>query len=556
MPAERHQSERVEAHEGVDTMRSNVEDLEAKGGETHIAGPALDRRDLMKLGAGAVLAALAGPGANAQEEARTRADEGGERRTNPVLPGARTGAGYKNNAGRISGNGPMDRTSQQLVSFVTSFSESKLTEPALAGLGTYLVDSMAALIAGFETDSGRIGARLGRMTRCEMKSSILGYGVETSPNLAALANAIMIRHKDYNDMGPGSHSSVIVPGLLAVGEALHSTGPQVLAAVALGVELLNAFGQAEPKLEAQGVHWDTKYDGIATALAVGKLLGLNEDKLANALSLALVPHIPLFVSHVGALSHFKNMHAAISIHDGVFAALLAREGMTGPAQPFEERGGLFDSVTGPYKELRLPVSREGRLTVENMSLKRFPTDGDHQALLTDGIPAVRAWAKVDEIESINFEIPFGHWQENADPPKWDPHNSETADHSLPYVMAVALMNGEIYLSDYTPERYLKDASIRQVMQKITCTGNSEFGFHRSRITVRKKSGEQLVKDVFEYRPMSNDEVVRKLQRVCAYMSVSDEQRDRALANWSHLERVRDIADPIRDLAHFGKPLPL
>jgi len=535
-------------------MKSMKDDVEKDEGAED-SGFALDRRDLMKLGAGAIMTALGGPAATAQDPAKGKAKGEGQRNSGPVLPSAKTSAGYKNDAGRISGNGPMDNTSRQIVSYVSSFSESNLTAPVLAGLRTYLVDSMAALIAGFETDSGRIGARIGRMTHSELKSTVLGYGVITAPNIAALANSTMIRHKDFNDMGPGSHSSVIVPGILAIGEALHSTGPQVLAAVAMGVELLNGLAQAERKIEGQGVHWDTKYHGVVTALAVGKLMGLDEDRLANALSIGLVPHMPLFVSHVGALSHFKNMHAAIQIHDGVFAALLAREGMTGPAQPFEERGGLWDTVTGPFQELRLPVNPK-QLTVENMSLKRFPSDGDHQAILTEAIPAIREWAKVEDIASIDFEIPFGHWQENADPPKWDPRNSETADHSLPYVMAVALTDGEVYLSDYTPKRYLEDAAIRQLMQKITSRGNLEFDFHRSRVTVRKKSGEVLVKDVFQYKPMTYDEVIAKFKRVCAYMSVSDTQRDRALATWSNLQQVHDIAEPMRDLANFGKPLPL
>src|ERR1019366_6906291 len=177
---------------------------------------------------------------------------------------------------------------------------------------------------------------------------------------------------------------------------------------------------------------------------------------------------------VGALSHWKGCHSAMSVRNGVYAALLAREGMTGPAQPFEGRSGMWDKLTGPFKELRLPYSPDGQLAVENFRLKRYPAEGNAQALLQQAIPAIRGFAKVDDIASINIEMAFGAWQEIADPPKWDPRNRETADHSMPYMVAVALTDGEVYLSSFTPKRYLEDASLRQLMQKITCQANPEF----------------------------------------------------------------------------------
>jgi 2-methylcitrate dehydratase len=294
---------------------------------------------------------------------------------------------------------------------------------------------------------------------------------------------------------------------------------------------------------------------LATALAVGKLMKLNEDKLANALSIAFVPHLPMFVSHVGALSMWKGCHSAMGVRNGVYAALLAREGMTGPAQPFEARGGWFDN-NGAFKQLRLPANPDGQLGIENFRLKQFPAEGSTQGTL-ELIPSIREWTKVDEIASIRVEVPFNCWQEVGDPPKWDPQNRETADHSLAYLIAVALTDGEIYLSSFKPERYLHDASVRQLMQKITVRPNPEFkADNRSRLTLRKNSGEQLVKDAFDYRDVTHDDVIAKFNRICAYTSVSNEQRDRALATWPNLRKVQDIAEPMREMANFGKPLPL
>src|SRR5262249_31718237 len=159
--------------------------------------------------------------------------------------------------------------------------------------------------------------------------------------------------------------------------------------------------------------------------------------------LALVPHMPMSVTHVGVLSHWKGCHSSEAVKCAVWACLLAREGMTGPAQPFEARNGLFDHL-GAYKKFNLPMSSDGRLVVEKMDFKRTPSEGSSQAIL-EVIPQFKAWTKPEDVTSIEIEMAFGGWQEIADPPKWDPRNRETADHSLPYMVARALMDGEIYL---------------------------------------------------------------------------------------------------------------
>ena len=509
--------------------------------------PEFGRRDLMKMGASAAMTALVSQTATAEDPPS---------RSVAVM----TQSGWKNDSGRSSGNGPMDATSRQLVKFVSSFSEAKMSDRLVDALGYRMVDAIGCIIAGFESEPARVCARIARMNQSPLKSTVLGYGVTTTPEAAAFANSCMVRHTDFNDGALGGHNSVMIPGVLAVGEALHSTGLQVLGAVALAYEFEGALAVAGQKLEGPGgIHgWDAPYEGLATALAVGKLMGLNEDQLGNALSIAVV-NVPMNVPHTGALSMWKGCHSAISVRTGVFAALLAREGMTGPSWPFEGRNGMWDNVTGPF-ELRLPASPDGQMVIEKVDtgtsatgFKRYPAEGNSQAVL-EIIPEIREWTKAEDIASIRVDMPA--LEEIADPPKWDPRNRETADHSMAFLMAVALTDGEVYLSSFTPKRYVEDGAIRQLMQKVTCWQNLDYKGHRMRITVRTKTGGELVKDVFKEKPMLHEEINAKFNRVCDYMSVKAEQRDRARATWSNLRAVRDIAEPMRDLANFGRPLPL
>jgi 2-methylcitrate dehydratase len=463
-----------------------------------------------------------------------------------------TGPGWENNSNRAFGNGPMDETSRLVVEYVNSFSESDLSDAWTNAFSNTMIDTIASLISGFESDSARICARLARTTQSNLKSTVLGYGITTSPELAAYANTTMIRFTDFND-----HFSDMMGGVLAIGEALHSTGKQVLTAIILAYQVqssLSGAGGNDAGLDI-GIYY-----APAVAVAAGKLLGLNKDQLANALSLALTLHVPLRVDRSNTLSMQKACGTAEAVRIAVFCALSAREGMTGPSRPFEGRDGLWDRLTGPYTRFRLSPSAPATTGLSG-AIKRRPAEGYTQAMHADVIPAVRAWTKADEIDSIHVEMPFSGWLEIADPPKWDPRNHETADHSMAYEASRALIDGDVYLDSFTREKFM-DPAARALMNRITVSVDPNFGYGQVRMTVKKKSGETLTKETnsrmgLNFGPaMTHDDIVAKYNRVCEFMRVDNAQRDRALAQWSDLRAVQDIADAMKTLANFGNPQPL
>ena len=262
---------------------------------------------------------------------------------------------------------------------------------------------------------------------------------------------------------------------------------------------------------------------------------------------------------------WKGVRSAEAIKCGVWAAILAREGMTGPPQPFEGRGALWYSQGRMGREFTLP--ERAKLQIERMVNKRFPSDQMTQQTL-GLIPQMRAWTRVDEIDSIQYYMTFGDWEEVGDAPKWDPRNRDTADHSLPYVLARNLIDGETYLDAFAIEKLpFRDPVVRGLMDRITLLPVSEWrGNGTARITIRKKSGEEKSwdthggnrnpGDMSEFPQMSDDDITNKFKRVCAYRHVADTQRDQALAQWWNLSAIKDIAEPMRTLATFGRPLPL
>ena len=548
-------------------MEDKMQQEKDGGARTPLANAS--RREALKAGAGIIVGALSADRALAQSAGPEAAPA---ERTPPVNRAdawdhqekyygvtMQTGPGYKNDSKRAFGNGPMDATSRQLVEYTDKFSESNLTPALIDAFHNTMVDTIASLISGFESDPARICARLARTTQSTLKSTVLGYGITTSPELAAYANSSMIRHTDFND-----HTSDMMGGILAIGEALHSSGTEVMMAIILAYQIDAALGGAGADKPGFERGFDAGlYYLPATALAVGKLLKLNQDQLANALSLAVTMHIPVRVCRSGVLSMQKGCATADAVRSAVFAALAAREGMTGPAEPFEGKAGVWQQITGPYKQLRLPPrNRVG--TALTGGIKRSPAEGWTQIVHEAIIPELRAWTKPDDIESIHIEMAYWGWLEIADPPKWDPLNRETADHSMPYEVARALLDGEVYVDSFTAEKAV-DPAVRKLMNKITVSVHPDYTDHgQVRMTVRNKAGAVFTKDTNSRAgdasnfgtPVTHDEIIAKYKRICEFMHVASDQRDRALAQWSNLRAVKDIAEPMNTLAKFGRPSPL
>ena len=169
---------------------------------------------------------------------------------------------------------------------------------------------------------------------------------------------------------------------------------------------------------------------------------------------------------------------------------------------------------------------------------------------------------------MQYDMTSDNWQEVGSAPKWDPHNRETADHSLPYLLARGLLDGDIYLDSFTQAK-LTDPGVRQVMAKMTLGPvNSWRGLGTGRLTIRKTSGDTKSWDTLggsrdpqldDYRRnvnMTDEEIAKKFDRACAYMKVPAAQRDSARRMWGNLREVRDIGEAIRTLATFGQPRPL
>lgn len=451
----------------------------------------------------------------------------------------------------------MDKISEQLIDYTRGFSASALSDSALAKATALLVDSIACAIAGVGSDPAPIMARLARRVQGTPAATVFGYGIQTSPELAALANAMMVRTYDYNDAYFG-HPSDMVAGVLAAGEVAHASGMQVIAAMALAYEIYGAFERSAPRVKS-GFDQGT-FMNVGVAMAAGKLWGLNAGQLGNAASLALVPNMPLGVSRWGELSMMKGCATAFSVRNGVFAAMLAKEGFTSAPEPYAGIYGLHH-ITGPF-DLKLPLHDDYRV-VEMAYIKPIPAENNTIGI-AEFAPRILEWTALDKIASIDIDIATGYEVHLADEPKYDPKTRETADHSFPYILARALVDGGITLDSYTPER-IADPAIRPLMRKIHVHASDELRrimsasrgpeAKPSRIRVRTTDGRELKQDLMGHsghpdrlQAERRKVIDRKLDLCAASVNLQPAHRERVRDAWWKVAQSADIGEPIKTLA--------
>jgi 2-methylcitrate dehydratase len=460
----------------------------------------------------------------------------------------------------------MDKTLDKIVAYTTDFTDHSPSDDAMDAALRHLVDAIACAVAGAATAPAQIAVQVAGTVRGDDMATVFGAGIRSTPAYAAFANTVMVRTLDWNDgmlARSGGHPSDMIPAILAAAEVCGTRGEEVLASIVLAYEILGSLGAASADGPTVGVDQGI-YMGAATALAVGRLRGLTAEQLANAASLSIVPAIPLMVTRRGALSMWKGAATAQAIMNATNAVAYAGRGMTGPAEPFEGIKGVMEVLTGPY-ELALPLS-PSEFVVEMSHQKRFPAESHSQALLAV-MPEVREWTSPDHIESVEVEAYRTLYNAiGSHPSVWDPKTRETADHSLPYLLAVALTDGDITPASFSDER-IADPSLRPLMAKIKVSENPEFsaqyrpagleiaGSPRATITVRRDDGEVMFREVtypvgHALNPMRRADIDEKLAKATRGV-LDDATRDELAQAWWRIGEAPDIHEAMSKVADFG-----
>lgn len=435
---------------------------------------------------------------------------------------------------------------RNIAKWVAGLTYSDLDDKAIHEVKRRVLDSIGCALGGFYSQPGRVTRALAESRNDTHAGYLFGTTHSTSPDLAAFANGALIRYLDCNDtylsLEP-AHPSDNLSAAIAVTQTTGKTGKDAILAAIIGYEIQCRLCDAA-SLRAHG--WDHVYYGaLSTAQLAGKLWDLDEDALEHALGLAGVCNIATRQTRTGQISDWKACAFSNAARNGVFAADLARRGLTGPFEMFEGPKGIFNQLTGPFE---LKLGGKNDYMINNTYIKFWPAEYHSQSAI-EAILALRPEIGDREVQSIHigsFEAAVSII--GSEPEKWRPTSRETADHSMAYCVAVALLDGDVTLSSFDDDR-LVDPKILALMDKTKITEQPELnaGYPKgipNHITVTLTDGTKLEKRVdyprgHNLNPMTDDEVVAKFNKL-ANGVVSESTAEKIIATAWKLDELDDL----------------
>jgi 2-methylcitrate dehydratase len=368
---------------------------------------------------------------------------------------------------------------------------------------------------------------------------VIGSVLRTSAPSAVLANGTLIRVLDLNDylISPGGdlggHPSDNIPVALAMGEAHAASGLELIAAIVIGYEI---FGRCKALMESDSV-WDgVTVSGLAAPAMAGRLMGLDQKRLAHALALGAARAPTPTVVRFGHISAAKSIANALVAQSGVQAALLAAEGVTGPLDIFEHPRGLRTVFPGASAGTATPAPLGADPIVMHAHIKAYPCLVTGHTVVAAALAMHRSLnGAVEGLRRVRLMVADtpGILRQLKDPGRLDPRSREAADHSFGFLAAVSLIDGEFGLAQFAGERW-NDPQVRALMARIEMAGDPDLtrrapeGFPAAIHAVAADGSEHRVEVLdppgFSRGGLVADAVVDKFVTISAQHLASDAQR--------------------------------
>lgn len=415
-----------------------------------------------------------------------------------------------------------------------------------------ILDTVAAVFPALDAEPAVAGRRLAVSAYPSSAAAILGTRERTTLDMAAFVNATTARHAELNDAlhipgRPGGHPSDVITPLLAVAEGSGASGADLVSSVALAYEVYIAMAEAT-RLPI----WDsTNWAALGVAIGAGKLLGFTEQQFRDCVAITVIPNNALRRSRRGQLSMWKAAAAGQAGRAGVFAALVVHSGMRGPSLPFVGRTGWLEGVASGAPMELAEFGQPRRL--HRTLLKPRGTCGT-------AIPSVLAAERVFDATRDPASITRVLVETYADakeklgthPHHWRPTTRESADHSIPYVVAAVLVDGEIGPEQFD-DRHLTDPVIRQVVDRVEVAEHEGFTrdyaaaphLHRTRVTVETSDGGRTIGETGgehgEIGEEMDDESATRKFRSLTRGHLSSDQIDELLQALWTLDSAADVS---------------
>src|ERR1051326_3942129 len=450
--------------------------------------------------------------------------------------------------------------------FAANLKFEDLSPDAIYQAKRFLLDSLGCALGGFQQHDVVLALEVLDEIAGRGPCTIIGTGKKVDAVSASLANALMIRCMDYNDIywkQDPSHPSDIFPAAIAGGERMQSDGRELIVGLVLGHEFECRFCEAAfPGIRERGWHHAT-LTAFVSPIVAGRAIKLGWEQIQHAIGISASRQATLGAVTAGKLTMMKNTVDPMATQSGMLAALLAEQGYTGPEHVVDGKEGLTHCF-GP--EWKLNVLTDGlgdSWRITQCGMKFFPTEALTHAPISATLDLVHEHdLKPEQVEKVTIRSLARAADILSDASKYDPHTKETADHSLPYVIAAALVDRQVTPAQFTDQK-IRDAQIRAQLKKVVVVADPEIekvfpALQRVVVTIRTTDGREFTKQ-FDYpkgdprNPLTDHEIEEKFSALASPIMSKAAQKKIMKAVWDleKLEGVTELMKLFRAKAERG-----
>jgi 2-methylcitrate dehydratase len=445
--------------------------------------------------------------------------------------------------------------SQQWAEYAVNLTFEDLSPEAIAVAKMFLFDSLGCALGGSKTEDFHILEETFRQIGGRSECSVIGSNLKTDVRSASLINGLAIRALDYNDVywkQDPSHPSDLLPAAFCVGERENLSGKDLLVAIVLAYELeMRLMEAAFPGIRELGLHHAT-LTAFVSPIVAGKMLGLNAEQITNAIGICGSHNVTLGAVTAGTLTMMKNTVDPLATESGVFAALIAKKGYKGPTPIFEGREGLFEAIGEDWKpEVLTDCLDSKKFKIVGCSIKPFPCEALTHAPISAVLDLVTEHdLQPEQIETIEIYTLQRAAEILADEKKYIIDSRETADHSLPYCIAAAVVNRELTPKQFSPEA-LKNQTILANVPKVRAVLEPSFekrfpAEQPCKVVIKTTHGNEFEKERAFPKgdprdQLTTNELMRKFT-VLAEGILSETRQTEVFETIQNLESVEKIGD--------------
>jgi 2-methylcitrate dehydratase len=361
--------------------------------------------------------------------------------------------------------------------WAAGLSYSQLSQEAVYQAKRFLLDSVGCALGGYQQHDVKIALEVLDEIAGRGLATVIGTGKRIDPVSASLANGLMIRCMDYNDIywkQDPSHPSDIFPAALAGCERAKSDGKELIVGLVLGHEFEMRFCEAAfPGIRERGWHHAT-LTAFVSPIVAGRAMHLGWEQIQHAIGISASRHATLGAVTAGKLTMMKNTVDPMATQSGVLAALMAEKGYTGPEHVVDGKEGLTHCF-GPSWKLNLLTDGLGESwRITQCGMKAFPTEALTHTPISAVLDIVKSNdLKPEQVEKVQIRSLARAADILSDPSKYDPQSKETADHSLPYVIAAAIAERQVTPVQFEMKKIM-DPTIRAQLKKVEVVADPEI----------------------------------------------------------------------------------